>query len=82
MIKCSHINGEMKVMTCLKKKLDYTLAESQDELLITTKPIHIIHQKIKPVRNMFWQPARKVLCHTTPQKGVDTCSVVWAGYSD
>lgn len=27
-------------------------------------------------KNMLWQPARKVLCHPTPQKYMDTCRAV------
>jgi hypothetical protein len=64
MIKCSHVNGGKKVMTCLKKKLGYALAESQDELLIMTQPIHIVHQKIKPIKTCSGSLQEK--CYVTP----------------
>jgi hypothetical protein len=50
-------------MTCLKKNLDYALAESQDELLIMIQPIHIIHQKIQPIKTCSGSLQKK--CYVT-----------------
>lgn len=59
-----------------KPILNYALAQSQDKLLIMTQPIHTVHQKIKPMKTCSSSSVRKVLCHTTPHKGMDTSTVV------
>lgn len=59
-----------------KPILNYVLAQSQDKLLIMTQPIHTVQQKIKPMKTCSSSSVRKVLCHTTPQKGMDTSTVV------
>jgi hypothetical protein len=47
-----------------KKNLDCALAESQGKLLIMIQPIHIIHQKIKPIKTCSGNLQEK--CYVTP----------------